>query len=628
MTTVPAPTGHAAREEWADTDFDIPDDSPLDAESDKDDEDEDWDVEMNLKVDITANSAGARARAVVAGIAARSDMSRTPGQGQSKMITFTSMPCKLNVTSEEESLDEIDDDEGISTIKVACFPSVPKPLTDSPMEMDEDLEEAFLLPQELTTLSLAPLSLAHRTSKNSLEWGDKDHTISSQSSDAYSTLGFNDTFPSSNSVSSASQGESETDDDEDEGDLEGLVIPTGLFETGHGAKQLTKILETKKNIQLGESHSKRASPNPEDDFEMGLVIDDDVDFSPSRLVVNTREASKAAHDRSKSAPSRFFPPSVRTSSRAKTDRAKSPTNPPVSSARQLERLRLSPSPPLKPVPPLRSQTSQGLLSAASSGGSSHSHKSKSSSVRGQKSHSALKASTPPATQRRLTRKASLSSLMEPSPQPVASTSSSSASIRYARYDAPTAASKAKTHTSSTSRMHGMEIDSSRPTTPSSNTPAHRLTMPTTMRLKSRPSIASVFPGSGASGSSTSIKTVVPPRPPSSLSNKSRSTAPSPKPSPPQPVGPRILRKPKRPRLYGDGTELDGFEDLPTDRDKESKYRVAPKGYGNRIPGGTYSAKTMEGAPNSTSSSKKPGYESIGRTPGMGLVLRLSLFALC
>jgi hypothetical protein len=51
-----------------------------------------------------------------------------------------------------------------------------------------------------------------------------------------------------------------------------------------------------------------------------------------------------------------------------------------------------------------------------------------------------------------------------------------------------------------------------------------------------------------------------------------------------------LRRPKRQRAYGDGTELDGIDDLPTDRDLEGRFRVTPKGYGNRIPGGTYSLK--------------------------------------
>jgi len=43
-------------------------------------------------------------------------------------------------------------------------------------------------------------------------------------------------------------------------------------------------------------------------------------------------------------------------------------------------------------------------------------------------------------------------------------------------------------------------------------------------------------------------------------------------------------------MYGDGTELDGIADLPTDREQEGQFRVTPKGHGNRVPGGTYSSK--------------------------------------
>jgi hypothetical protein len=53
------------------------------------------------------------------------------------------------------------------------------------------------------------------------------------------------------------------------------------------------------------------------------------------------------------------------------------------------------------------------------------------------------------------------------------------------------------------------------------------------------------------------------------------------------IVPKLLRRPKRHRTYGDGTELDGIEDLPTNREKEVRYRVQPKGFGNRIPGATY-----------------------------------------
>jgi hypothetical protein len=111
-----------------------------------------------------------------------------------------------------------------------------------------------------------------------------------------------------------------------------------------------------------------------------------------------------------------------------------------------------------------------------------------------------------------------------------------------------------------------------------------------MRTKSRPALSSIFdspPSANAAGPSTTRTTSPPARPPSSLSLRSRSrqgliTTP--------PSAPKILRRPKRQRTYGDGTELDGIDDLPTNGEQEGRFRVAPKGYGNRVPGGTYSSK--------------------------------------
>lgn len=37
--------------------------------------------------------------------------------------------------------------------------------------------------------------------------------------------------------------------------------------------------------------------------------------------------------------------------------------------------------------------------------------------------------------------------------------------------------------------------------------------------------------------------------------------------------PELVSMPKKKRQYGDGTELDGFEDLKVDREKEGRYRV-------------------------------------------------------
>ena len=572
MITIPAPVAPQHREEWPDADFDLPDGDhirSLAVESDKEDEDDDmdWDVEMDF-----GKTGGATARHLGPSFAARNEL-QMPSSGA--MVTI-----RPPLTSQEEE-DEEEEDEGVSTIKVTALPkaTLAKPPPTTPI--DEDFESAFALPSNLTQLSLAPLPLSHRSSKNSFEWGDKDQTSSSQSSDAYSTLGFADTC-SSNSASSVSlPGTEDSECEQDESELEGLVLPSGLFESGQSGKHLKKLLEVKKKIQAADQRINPVSPDPEDDFEMGLVIEDDDDFSPSRLV-----GAKQTHHlttRSKSAPARA-PPPVRPPSRMRADRAKSPVNPPISSARQLQRIKLSSSPP--PQPPVSIRTYKDVLAMAPSTSTNTLLAPKPGSLRGQKSHSGLKPPTPPAQRRALTRKASLSSLMEASTSQatgsgIASLAGASAAIKSARYEAPTAASRAKSHTSSTSRIHALDftVPPTRPSTPSSNPAALRLTMPTSMRVKSRPSLASVFPGPSA----TSVNhppvhratSPLPPRPPSTASLRKGvplTQIPSVAPS----TAPKVLRRPKRQRTYGDGTELDAFDDLPTDRDKEFKFRVLPK----------------------------------------------------
>ncbi|KAF8445819.1 hypothetical protein L210DRAFT_3392038 [Boletus edulis BED1] len=563
MITIPP------REEWPDADFVLPDGDhirSLDVESDKDDDDDDldldWDVEMHF-----GSTGAAKAKAVVSSLAARTDFARLTSPAM-----FTVRPP---LTRQEEEDEE--DDEGVSTIKVAQLASTLKAVAKPP-PIDEDFESAFALPSDLTQLSLAPLPLSHRSSKNSLEWGDRDQTSSSQSSDAYSSLGFAD-GSSSNSVSSLSLPDTEESEcDDDESELDGLVVPSGLFESGHSGKHLKKILESKKKAPAPDQRAKVASPDPEDDFEMGLVIQDDDDFSPSRLI-SAKQTQKFAK-RCKSAPARPLIP-TRPPSRMRADRAKSPINPPISSARQLQRIKLSSSPPPRQPPPTRAQTYMEALSAAPPLPTNSFLSPKPGSLRGQKSHSGLKPPTPPSTQRKaLTRKASLSSLLEASSSQASGSGTAPTaglSNKFARYEAPTAASRAKSHTSSTSRIHALEfvVPPTRPSTPSSNPAALRLTMPTSIRMKSRPALSAVFPGPPPVNILAQpphrATSPVPPRPPSTASLRSRTSPPIPSSS-----APKLLRRPKRQRTYGDGTELDAFEDLPTDRDKEVKFRIQPK----------------------------------------------------
>lgn len=569
MTTIPAPFSPQSREEWPDADFDLPDGSyirSLVVESDKEEDDDnymDWDTEMDLE-----RTGGAKAKAVVCGLVSRNEFPRLSSGG---MITIRPpLPCQ-----EEE---EEEDEEGVSTIKVTVLPKPPvaKPL---PASIEEDFESAFAFPSDLTQLSLAPLPLSHRSSKNSFEWGDKDQTSSSQSSDAYSTLSFADAS-SSNSATSASLPETEESAcEDDESELDGLVIPSGLFESGQSGKHLKKLLEMKRKVQVTEQRVKPTSPDPEDDFEIGLVIEDDADFNPSKLV--SLKHSNYPATRSKTVPVRI-PPPARPPSRLRANRAKSPVNPPVSSTRQLQRIKLSSSPPPQPTSRIYKETF-----ATSTLLTNNFLSPKPTTLRGQKSHSGLKPPTPPIQRRLVPRKASLSSLMEAgSSQVICSGTTSTAGPipgKSARYEAPTAASRARSHTNSTSRIHGLDftVPPPRPSTPSSNSAVSRLTMPTSLRVKSRPSLTSVFPGSSTNPVNPPAQPVhrapspIPPRPPSTSSLRKGAVAaqiPSIIPS----IAPKLLRRPKRQRTYGDGTELDGFDDLPTDREKEYKFRVQPK----------------------------------------------------
>ncbi len=323
---------------------------------------------------------------------------------------------------------------------------------------------------------------------------------------------------------------------------------------------------------MSDHQVKVASPNLEDDFETGLVIDDDADFSPSRLLFNTQQSHlRRTENRSKSVPPHQRTVSAtRPSSRLRSDRPKSPFKAGPSASRNAQKSGPSPSPPLH----LHSRSNTPLtLSPAPSSFLSP----RPGSLRGQKSHTGLN-SPPPQTTKKLSRKSSLCSLMGGGTG--ASGSSVPGSSNGARYEEPTAASRAKSHKARA--VHDYKIPPARPSTPSTSTAAHRLTVPTSGRLKSRPALPAVF-CSSPSGSvqPPPLRRTVSPLPPRPASTSKLASHTS------TPLAPKVLRKPKRMRTYGDGTELDAIEDLPTDRDKESRFRVQPKGHGNRIPGGSF-----------------------------------------
>lgn len=587
--TIPAPAH--AREEWPDADFELPDGHPICAPPDAflDKDDDDWDAEMDF-----GETGGARISFKGALASGMNTLNRHPVKG---LVTIRP-PASATYNSFAAECDD-DDDEGISTIKVSALPiALPSKVASPRVIGDDDMEADFALPSDLTQLSLRPLSLHHRSSKGSVEWGDRDITSSSASSEAYSSLGF-DAAPSPSTISSVPTTDDDRED-EDDGDLDGIVIPNGLFESAQGRKRLTKILDAKKKTPKITEDVKVPTTNPEDDFEIGLVINGDDDLSPSKLIHNQQTKRLGTLNiRSNSAPAR--PSVLRPPSRLRGDRPRTPLGQAGPSG---QTSKTSTSPPNRPTQTKRSYTFLTLAPSSSQAPTSFLAP-KSGPLRNQKSHSGLKSPSPPnSAHRKLNRKASLSSLMETSN--AQSSSSSSRPPHPSNYSSATASSRARTHTNSTSKMHGieMQVPPTRPSTPSSNPAALRLTMPTSMaRMRSRPALSAVFPGASPTPS-TSLQQQ--PRAPNISNTLNRSPpAPTNIPRPSSSLGSsKVLRRTKR-RVFGDGSELDGIEDLPVDREREAKLRVQPKGYQNRISSGSH-MKTEKDSGRGTVRRKKEG----------------------
>jgi hypothetical protein len=567
-------------------------------------------------------------------------------------LTLARAPLPQSDTS------ELEDTGDVSTIKVAKlnFPSVAA-LSKSALGSksttaeDDDFEADFALPMDMANLSLkiltpqtSSLSLRHKSSTGVTDanapWGEMT-TSSSQYSDTSSVMSM---YPpdASPSITSTSQPGTETDpsdadfgvyeEDEDEA-FDGLVLPEGL-----SGRHLAKHLETKKKVvpaEIAAAHATKGSitsqshrqPNEGEDFESGLLIGDDEDLSISRL----RRRRDPDSYRSKSVPVARPASILRPSSRLRTESVlevlASASNPPsitrsrspnsTSSHRSLTRKGSRSSlvsPTFSSLRPssLRSSSSShasastiNLLTIPGSPSAPSSISPRTAPLKHQKSVGRLQLSPGPTAEfggQRLPRKASLSSLASASAAISSSSgtpsTSSTISARSSGFNAPTAASKAR-HKSDreaeAEKKRSYAVPPTRPTTPSTNPIALRLTMPTSSsRQKIRPSITNVFPSPANPTSAQSFsdrgtsplphnprRTPTSPHRVRTRSGNSTGATPSSSISSIASAAPsvKVLRKPKRAKTFGDGTELDAFDDLPEDREKERMYRVQPVGRG-------------------------------------------------
>ncbi|KAG9128466.1 hypothetical protein FRC07_011223 [Ceratobasidium sp. 392] len=326
------------------------------------------------------------------------------------------------------------------------------------------------------------------------------------------------------SVSSSSQPGTETDpsegdfgiyeDDEDEA-FDGLVLPEGL-----AGKALAKHLEIKKKVVpakiAAEQSAKGANisrshkaPNEAEDFESGLLIGDDEDFSPSRLRTR-REAIDTPRSKSVPVPrsASIVKPHLRTesvievlasASNPSITRSRSPNSSSRGSLSRKDSRSSLVSPTFSSLRPsaLRASSSTlphsstlSLLTIPGTPIVPSSISPRPVPLKHQKSVGRLQLSSPAGSglgAQRLPRKASLSSLADASATVATSSgtpsTSSTVSARSSGFSAPTAASKARhkpegREQAEAERKRSYPVPPTRPTTPSSNPVALRLTMPT------------------------------------------------------------------------------------------------------------------------------------------------------
>jgi hypothetical protein len=659
------------------------------------DADEDWDIEMDLgktggaKVlpspppnassaawhsSMAAVTSGFTGTVTRLGNAAKSDVEEswdefdldfmsseeTPRVGGS-LVPHTKVPANLVDwdDDEEEALNTIKAPPGQSLLPQAISSTPPKKA--QPVVEDEDFEEDFSLPEDLSHLSLRPLK--HRSSKANLDgWGDHTASSSTTYSSEASSLGFGPNESPSNSTSTYTG--PETDDDE-EALLDGLILPEGLFDAEKSNRHVHKMIEERKRVAASEIPAIVASPQEDEDFESGLVIDDDVDFSLSRVKHHRSSLSGGRSIKSLAMQGLPVPPSSTTSGSRPPSRAQSLTESPEMQRSPIQRSKsplgrswasvakesprssgtISPngfrSPPSTVIREFRSSFHTSSRPVVSPPPSSFAGTSQLSttrdSVRRQTSNSKLQdradsqfkgivrkvslpsidvSATRTESSVRLTLKRPASgmdttppaqSTRVPTSPPGFQPSRFSKSSRAVSMHNPTSAAGLFSLSATASRIQQSPnlVPPTPPGTPSSNPAALRLTMSTSSsRMKTRPALSSVFPSATLSRPSSFAAAVKsPPNSARSLPGTTFSTPVTPssaaklhlpartKPvlsrsstltsvtaSIPYPPQAKILKRPKRLRAYGDGTELDGIEDLPTDRDRENKYRVAPKGY--------------------------------------------------
>jgi hypothetical protein len=210
---------------------------------------------------------------------------------------------------------------------------------------------------------------------------------------------------------------------------------------------------------------------------------------------------------------------------------------------------------------------------------------------------------PAGPRRKLKRKVSLPSFHTSLGKIASEMSTSGVEPTSSTYSSSTMSSRLRIQ--SKTNLRSQNIISGPDTAQTSRLPSHpapNLTLPSSFsRSRVRPALSSIFsnrpssPPSTRTSPSSSVHSVVKPaetRGTRSVVGSGTHTSTSAQVLVPANA---LMRKPKRHRFYGDGTELDEIEDLKIDREQERQFRVTPQQATFRVPGGSYPSHSIRQA---------------------------------
>jgi len=488
--------------------------------------------------------------------------------------------------------------------------NIGKSTTQAPRKVSEeaDLEADFAIPLTLEHLILAnkkeypSIGLRNRSSRSSLitnssrsDW-DKDigdpHRSSFASPNTSSTSITSASMPVTDQSESDIFSKSVKVADEDDGFENDFVLPTtSFFSTGRN-RELNSLLDRKrkapppesnhhkhadqsKNAGVPEAGSTRASrltratissaaksryDAHEEAFEDGLVLEEEgAELNQGRLS-RLRKAR--------------LPPATPVKGNAGTLRKDSGGSRGRFDSGDLFRERKTSGKIESPEGKSRKTDSGRVIvdaiSSSATNGPSTPHR-----LRTQKSHSRLADKPTMSSGPALAKKQSLASLREAMAQSNGDHPSAPS------YIAPTASSVARQAAKSKERFSeaASQPMPPMPRTPSDQSQRLRQTVPVSAsKGKSRPALGSAFarPSSSASNPSHSGQYTIP----SNLTPSHMTIA-------------QVLKKPKTVRTYGDGTELDLFDDLVVDRTKEKSGSLPRSGLTSQ----THNTSYISGLPN-------------------------------